>query len=199
MKAARSTKGAVKNGGRRDDVLEAAAALFATKGYAATSIRDIAQQVGLMSGSLYYHFESKEEILLDAHAKGVEQVTTAVQAALAEAGDNPWDRIGAACRAHLTTLLGPSPFSQVMTPQFPQSFEGSLRDILLAQRNSYEQIFRSLVNETALPAGIDPSLFRLSLLGALNWTLTWYRPGGDDSPAFIADNIVNIFRHRLDG
>ena len=198
MKAARFTKGA-KNGGRRDEVLEAAAALFATKGYAATSIRDIAQQVGLMSGSLYYHFESKEEILLDSHAKGVEQVTAAVQAALVEAGDNPWDRIGAACRAHLTTLLGPSPFSQVMTPQFPQSFESSLRDALLAQRNSYEQIFRSLVSETALPAGIDPSLFRLSLLGALNWTLTWYRPGGDDSPAFIADNIVNIFRHRLDG
>ena len=75
MKAARSTKTGAKNGGRRDDVLEAAAALFATKGYAATSIRDIAQQVGLMSGSLYYHFESKEQILLDAHAKGVRQIS----------------------------------------------------------------------------------------------------------------------------
>lgn len=196
MKQSRPTKTGAKSG-RRDDVLEAAAALFATKGYAATSIRDIAQLVGLMSGSLYYHFASKEEILLEAHAKGVAQVTDAVHNALSCCPDTPWDRIQAACRGHLTALLGPSPFSQVMTPQFPQSFEGPLRDVLLEQRDTYEQIFRRLVSDLALPPDVDAGLFRLSLLGALNWTLTWYRADGDDSPEDIADNIVSIFRRQF--
>jgi len=185
-------------GNRRDDVLEAAAALFASKGYAATSIRDIAQQVGILSGSLYYHFASKEELLLEAHARGVAQVTEAVEGALAGAGASPWERIAAACRAHLAVLLGPSPFSQVITPQFPSHFDGEVRATLLQQRQGYEAIFRELVAALPLPESVSPRLFRLSLLGALNWTPTWYQPGGSESPASIADGIVDAFRLQLD-
>jgi len=183
---------------RRDDVLEAAAALFASKGYAATSIRDIAQQVGILSGSLYYHFASKEELLLEAHARGVAQVTEAVESALAGAGASPWERMTAACRAHLDVLLGPSPFSQVITPQFPSHFDGDVRATLLQQREGYEDIFRELVSALPLPAPVSPRLFRLSLLGALNWTPTWYQPGGSESPASIAVGIVDAFRLQLD-
>lgn len=183
---------------RRDDIIEAAAALFATKGYAATSIRDIAQEVGILSGSLYYHFSSKEEILLEAHARGVAQVTEAVKVAMASAGPRPWDRTAAACRAHLEVLLGPSPFSQVITPQFPSHFDGHVRDMLLQQRDSYESIFRGLVDNLPLPEGISHRHFRLALLGSLNWTPTWYQPGGEDSPAEIADGFVNAFRMQLD-
>jgi AcrR family transcriptional regulator len=185
-------------GNRRDDVLEAAAALFASKGYAATSIRDIAQQVGILSGSLYYHFDSKEQLLLEAHARGVEQVTQAVEHALADATDTPWDRIAAACRAHLEVLLGPSPFSQVITPQFPSHFDGEVRALLLRQRDGYEATFRELVAALPLPDTVNPRLFRLALLGALNWTPTWYQPGGADGPAAIADGIVDAFRLQLD-
>ncbi|KGE04957.1 TetR/AcrR family transcriptional regulator [Pseudohaliea rubra] len=183
---------------RRDDVLEAAAALFASKGYAATSIRDIAQQVGILSGSLYYHFASKEELLLEAHARGVAQVTEAVEGALAAAGTPPWERMAAACCAHLEVLLGPSPFSQVITPQFPSHFDGDVRATLLQQREGYEDIFRTLVSALPLPATVSPRLFRLSLLGALNWTPTWYQPGGSESPASIAGGIVDAFRLQLD-
>ncbi len=197
-----SSKGAAatvqSKGGRRDEVLEAAAALFASRGYAATSIRDIAQQVGMLSGSLYYHFSSKEEILLEAHARGVQQVTEAVNEAIASSGDTPWEHVAAACRAHLQVLLGPSPFSQVITPQFPGSFEGAVRDTLLEQRQAYEQVFRDLVKALPLPDGADRRLFRLALLGALNWTQTWYRKDGGESPEAIADGIVNTFRLRLD-
>ncbi|MEQ8262883.1 TetR/AcrR family transcriptional regulator [Pseudohaliea sp.] len=185
-------------GNRRDDVLEAAAGLFASKGYAATSIRDIAQQVGILSGSLYYHFASKEALLLEAHARGVSQVTEAVEAALAEAGKAPWDRVAAACRAHLEVLLGPSPFSQVITPQFPSHFDGEVRATLLRQRDGYEAIFRDLVAALPLPGAVSPGIFRLSLLGALNWTPTWYQPGGSETPVSIARGIVDAFRLQLD-
>jgi AcrR family transcriptional regulator len=186
----------VEKGARRDDILLAAAALFASKGYAATSIRDIAESVGLLSGSLYYHFSSKEEILLEAHTKGVTQVMAAVEAAIDNCID-PWQAITLACEAHLAVLLGPSPFSQVITPQFPGSFEGELRDTLLHQRNEYEALLRSLVDNLALPEEVDRRLFRLALLGALNWTPTWYRVSGPSSPEKIARDIIAMFRRQL--
>lgn len=196
--AAKGKTVAPDKGNRRDDVLEAAASLFATKGYAATSIRDIAHEVGILSGSLYYHFASKEELLLEAHARGVAQVTEAVQIALADAAADPWSRMSAACRAHLEVLLGRSPFSQVITPQFPSHFDGDVRATLLRQRDSYEVIFRELVEALPLPESVSPRHFRLALLGALNWTPTWYQPGGADSPSNIARGIVDAFRLQLD-
>jgi|TARA_R100001480_G_scaffold5119_2_gene11869 AcrR family transcriptional regulator len=183
---------------RRDEVLEAAAALFANRGYAATSIRDIAQEVGILSGSLYYHFSSKEALLLEVHEKGVKQVIVAVQAALAAAGTNPWERMRAACQSHLEVLLGSSPFSQVITPQFPSHFDGDVRATLLKQRDAYEVIFRELVDALPLPASVNRRHFRLALLGALNWTPTWYQPGGSDKPSNIANGIVDVFRLQLD-
>ncbi len=192
----KSSKTAAK-GARRDDILRAAAALFASKGYAATSIRDIADSVGLLSGSLYYHFASKEEILLEAHARGVAQVTEAVRAAI-EAHSQPWQTITAACQAHLSVLLGPSPFSQVITPQFPGSFEGTLRQTLLDQRNDYEALLKGLVADLSLPDKVDARLFRLALLGALNWAQTWYRESGPSSPEEIANDIIDMFRNQLD-
>lgn len=183
---------------RRDEVLEAAASLFATKGYAATSIRDIASEVGMLSGSLYYHFASKEEILLETHARGVTQVTEAVEAALAASSPAPWHRMAAACRAHLEVLLGRSPFSQVITPQFPGNFEGEVRATLLKQRQAYELIFRELVDALPLPDSVERRLFRLTVLGALNWTQTWYQSGGKYDPGEIADGIISAFRLQLD-
>ena len=183
---------------RRDELLEAAAGLFATRGYAATSIRDIAGAVGILSGSLYYHFASKEEILLETHARGVDQVTQAVKAAIENSVQTPWCRIAAACRAHLEVLLGPSPFSQVITPQFPSTFDGNVKSTLLEQREGYEAIFRELVNSLPLPVEVNRRQFRLAMLGALNWTQTWYQSGGDDQPADIANGIVNTFRLQLD-
>ncbi|PLW83302.1 TetR/AcrR family transcriptional regulator [Kineobactrum sediminis] len=183
---------------RRDDVLEAAARLFAAKGYAATSIRDIAYQVGILSGSLYYHFASKEELLLEVHARGVTQVTEAVQNALANSTEEPWSRMSAACHAHLEVLLGDSPFSQVITPQFPGHFDGDVRATLLAQRDGYEEMFRALVKALPLPKKLDQRHFRLALLGALNWTPTWYQTGGTDTPSKIASGIVDAFRFQLD-
>lgn len=183
---------------RRDELLEAAAGLFATRGYAATSIRDIAREVGILSGSLYYHFASKEDILLETHARGVDQVTQAVKAAIEECTPTPWCRVAAACSAHLEVLLGPSPFSQVITPQFPGNFDGKVKSTLLAQRKGYEAIFRDLVDALPLPDQINRRQFRLTLLGALNWTQTWYQQAREDTPQDIAKGIVNAFRLQLD-
>ena len=182
---------------RRQELLEAAARRFATKGYDGTSIRDIAKGVGMLPGSIYYHFKSKEELLVAVHERGVLQVMEAVRGAVKKAGDDPWDRITAAAEAHLEALLGENAFSPVVTPQFTRSFDEPLRSTLIAQRDVYESYFVTLVKQLPLPKGTNRRLFRLALLGSLNWTLTWYRPGGK-KPATLARQMIDLYRQPLD-
>lgn len=199
MKAVATNRGKTARGGdsRRRELLEAAARLFSTRGYEGTSIRDIAAIVGMLPGSIYYHFKSKEELLVAVHEQGVLQVMQAVQSAVEKAGKDPWDRLTAAAEAHLESLLAENAFSPVVTPQFTRAFEDPLRSTLIAQRDEYEAYFVTLVKQLPLPPGTGRRLFRLALLGSLNWTLTWYRPGGK-RPATIARQMVNMFRAGLD-
>ena len=60
-------------------------------------------------------------------------------------------------------------------------------------RRRYESVFRDLVTALDLPPGVKPRAFRLALLGALNWALTWYRPGGDP-PETVARDLLAVFR-----
>ncbi|RMF08033.1 MAG: TetR/AcrR family transcriptional regulator, partial [Alphaproteobacteria bacterium] len=176
---------------------EVAADLFGSRGYARTSIRDIAAAVGMLPGSIYYHFRSKEELLLAVHAEGVRLIMNAVNNALREAPDDPWARLEAAARAHLKGLLTGGKFSMVVTPEFSRQVEEPLRAQLIDERNRYEQIFRDLIAALPLPDGVSPSILRLSLLGSLNWVPNWYRENGED-PDSIATKIIDMLRRPLD-
>ncbi len=74
---------------RRQDLLDAAARLFARQGFHAASMRDIARAVGMLPGSLYYHFASKDALLLAVYAEGVRRIAERVDAAVASAA-TPW-------------------------------------------------------------------------------------------------------------
>ena len=82
-------KAEIRPDNRREELLRAAARLFAEHGFEATSMRDIAGAVGMLAGSMYYHFPSKEELVAATHGRGVEQIIAAVEAAtLAAVGDS---------------------------------------------------------------------------------------------------------------
>lgn len=181
---------------RRQQLLEAAADLFSVKGYAGTSIRDIADVVGMLPGSMYYHFRSKEELLLAVHGEGVRLIMDAVNHALEQAPDDPWARLEAAACAHLKGLLTGGKFSMVVTPEFSRSIEEPLRGALIEERNRYEQIFRNLIDDLPLPKDVSRSYLRLSLLGSLNWVVNWYRPDGDD-PETIASRMLDLLKRPL--
>ena len=85
-------------------ILDHAARLLCDKGLHGTSMRDIAGSVGMLPGSLYCHFDSKEDLLVAVYAQGVRRLSEAVDEALAlaaAAGSDPWQRLEAACVAHL--------------------------------------------------------------------------------------------------
>jgi AcrR family transcriptional regulator len=173
-------------------VLDEAARLFRTNGYEGTTVREIARAAGILPGSLYCHFATKDELLRAVYRRGVDQVSGAVLAAI-ERLDDPWERLEAACVAHLEAILRDDDYAQVVVRVRPSDAPG-VHDDLAALRNKYEAIFASLVKALPLPRNTDRGALRLMLVGALNWSQTWYRPGGRLNPRAIARRFVALLR-----
>lgn len=179
-------------GDRRRDVLLAAAQLFAERGYRGTSVRDIAQSVGVLGGSLYHHFKSKEALFLEVHGEALKVSGAAILKSIAMHVE-PWDRLRAACRTHLEIQLDPQSLTVPLMEDL-NAVSNSLRSGLIKQRNDFELMFTSLVADLNLSPAVDRSIFRVTLLTLLNQSVQWYRPGGL-SPTQVADQIIDIYRY----
>lgn len=180
---------------RRQQLLDVAARLFRERGYHVTSMREIAHEVGMLSGSIYYHFPSKEELLLAVYEEGLRHIAERVDAAVARQS-TPWERLEAGCAAHLEALLELSDYTQVMIRVLPPE-GGKVAERLLELRDRYEARFRELIDALELPDSADRRYLRLLLMGGLNWSHVWYRPGGDP-PAVIAHRMIDLLRRGLD-
>lgn len=180
---------------RREALLDAAAEMFAAKGYDGTSIRDIAGAVGMLPGSLYYHFKSKEDLLIAVYRKGVARFEAAIDAALANTGADPWQAIEAACAAHLGVLLDGGDYARIVNPEFVRSFPPDMLPTLNAERDRYERHFEKLIAALPLDPETDRWLFKVALFGSLNWSQTWYRKGRY-APQDIAAAFIGMLRKR---
>jgi AcrR family transcriptional regulator len=175
-------------------LLDAAARLFRAQGFHGASIRDIVGAVDMLPGSLYYHFAGKEDLLAAVYAEGVRRISARVSEAVAQKSE-PWARLEAACVAHLESLLEESDYAQVVIRVRPGDVP-AVAAHLVSLRDAYERLFVDLIAALPLACGVDRSSLRLMLLGALNWSQDWYRPGRDD-PAAIARRFVGLLRDPL--
>jgi AcrR family transcriptional regulator len=179
-------------GDRRAELIEKAAHLFGERGYANTSMRDISAAFGILHGSIYHHFGSKEELFITVYASGVDRFVKDVEKAIEPLSD-PWQRLEAACIAHLEALLMRESPAATVLADWSANYSESMRSALIEQRDKYEKVFFKLTDAVDLPSGVKKRYFRLGLLGALNGALMWYQPGGD-SPATVAKQLFSLFR-----
>jgi AcrR family transcriptional regulator len=175
---------------RLPQLLDQAAHAFAQRGYAAASVRDIVGPIGMLPGSLYCHFETKEALLVAVYREGVERISAAVDTAVAPLRA-PWARLEAACVAHLGALLDQTDYSQVVIRVRPVDAP-AVAEELVALRDSYETRWTHLVSALPLERSIDRHDLRLFLMGALNWSQTWYRDEGGSTPEQIARRFVRL-------
>ena len=163
-------------------ILDAAAKLLRHRGYEATTVRAIAEAVGMRGASIYHHFPSKDEIVARVLNDGVRVVREAVAAALAglPSGVDPGTRLETAIRAHLLSSLQHSDYTSASIRAFaflPSALQARCRD----ERRAYEALWREIVADLAragrVQPGLDDDALRLMLLGAVNWAGEWYRPG----------------------
>jgi TetR/AcrR family transcriptional regulator, cholesterol catabolism regulator len=176
-------------------ILDEAARLFRAQGFHGTSVRDIVRAIDMLPGSLYYHFPTKEALLAAVYAEGVRRISDAVRASIQDRRE-PWERLESACVAHLEALLQESDYAQVVIRVRP-SDAPSVAGELVRLRDEYEQLWIDLIQALPLARGGDQRSLRLMLLGALNWSQTWYREG-QDSPRAIATRFVQLLREPLD-
>ena len=161
---------------RRSEIVRAAARLFRDKGFDATTVRDIAAAVGMQSGSPFYHFGTKHDILLAVMEHGLrDSLERSAQAA--DAASPPAERFRALVRTHLSLLHeAGSEFVAVMLYDW-RSLPAEHRAKLAALKDRYDAIWQQAFED--LHAGgrldVEPKLARLLVLGALNFTSTWYR------------------------
>lgn len=184
-----------KRRNKREEVLQRAAELIARQGFDGTSMRDIANAVGMLPGSLYYHFPSKEDMLIAIHERVVTEMTERVTTALTGV-DDPWERLEEASVAHLIGLMETGNMVSIISPNFPSDRE-ELNRVLKSHRRQYETLYKALFDALDLPETTDRRLLRLQLLGALNWVPVWYKPGQETGPETIARTFVRALRHGI--
>jgi TetR/AcrR family transcriptional regulator, cholesterol catabolism regulator len=143
---------------------------------------------------MYHHFRSKEDLFATVHAEGFRQLHEAVDRAL-QGRTGPWKRLEAAIAAHLNELVKHTDIPGVTGASLFHAAPAGLQRRLNRERNAYENRFRDLIAALPLPPDVDQTLLRLTLLGAMNWTRTWYRPG-KKTPAEIAHHLVDKILRR---
>jgi AcrR family transcriptional regulator len=179
----RTTRESPESGSRRA-ILDTAARLLRSGGYHQTTLREIAEAVGIRKASLYYHFASKEEIVEEVANDGVRFVHEAVSRALADTEGAPSRRrLEAAIAAHLTALHGHGDYTSASIKAFTFG-DAPAPDSVRQVRRAYEEVWRGLIAEMqaagVLSARRSPELLRNFLLGALNGSTDWYRQGRFD-------------------
>ena len=175
----------------RERRIIAAARVLGERGYEGASLSRICAVAGILPGSLYHHFKSKEDLFVTVHAEGFKQLNEAVDSALAAAPKDAWSRLEAACAAHLTLLVGSPDVSLVTGTSLFHTAPPAQQRRLNRDRDAYEARYAQLIGELQLPPQADAKLLRLNLLGALNWTRMWYRPA-KRNPKTLAHHLVQV-------
>jgi AcrR family transcriptional regulator len=194
----RKTAEAIDDGNRRRKLMDGAAKLFRTQGFAATSTRDVAAAAGMHSGSPFYHFETKNALLYAVVSEGMTLAAQSQQQALEAlpSGAAPRDRLHALIRHHFEILLGPrSSFIPVMLYEW-RSLTPAQRKVIARIKDRYEAawtpVLEALAQQGALQA--DPGVARLFIFGALNWAVQWFsRKKKGKSLDALTDEALALF------
>ena len=186
------------DGNRRQALLKASAKLFRRKGFGATTTRDIAAATGMQSGSPFYHFASKRELLFAVMEEGMHTALARQSAALAEGGaaDAVLRRL---IRAHFDTLHGRGrDFIPVMLYE-SRSLDRRQRARIATLQRDYEAVWRPVLDALASAGRLhgDVHLARLLIFGALNWSAQWFDAKKGATLDELTEAAMALFIHPM--
>jgi len=169
------------------------ARLFREKGFDGTTVRDISGAAGMHSGSPFYHFPNKQEMLLAVMEQGLAEGLRRSEAVLA-GRLAPEEKFRRLVRVHLGTILEEgNDFIPVMLYEWRALTQANRRRVI-ALKDRYDALWQKVLDELgrAGRVGGDAQLARLLVLGAVNWSAQWYRPGGRLSLDQIAAQTTRL-------
>ena len=196
-KASRNGRQQRRYQARRLEILRAAGREFRSRGFVETGMRDIAEAAELSPANLYNYFQGKHEILFFCQDSSLDRMTASVEKAR-RAETSAAARLRLVILSHLRCLLDEVEGSaaHLLTNALPPRQQR----YLVAKRDRYELGVRNLIS-TGMRAGEfvsgDPALLARAMLGALNWSVQWFRPEGPMSVEGIAEQLADYLMRGL--
>lgn len=178
---------------RKEQILQTAARLFRAKGYASTSMRDIATEMGIEAASLYHHIKSKEEILETMCFSMADQLIAAIK----EVNDiyfNAEEKLRMAIKNHVRIITQNVNQSAVFLHEWRSLSEPRLSEFKQL-RDTYENelkvILEEGINEDIFD-NVDQKFATLTILSTVNWINEWYKPEGSMNAEQIAQKLSDF-------
>ncbi|MGH2794967.1 MAG: TetR/AcrR family transcriptional regulator [Actinomycetota bacterium] len=191
LRVVQDANGAVENGngGTASRIEEAALELFFERGYKATSMRDIAQSLGITAAALYNHYPSKDQILFSMVKRLHEELESSLVAAVEEARDDPRDRLAALTRAHAMIHTRYRKDAHVANSEIFSLEEPGRAEIVASRQRMRDAFHREIVE------GVDVGLFKVDDVTVTTFAIInmgiriaeWFVPGGRLSAEEVAD------------
>ena len=191
-RTATRTRGAKK---RDEEVLDAAARVFARRGYADASVQDVADELGILKGSLYHYIKMKEDLLfwlLEAVHRDVQQILEAVAA---DEDLGPLERLELYVKRQVVYNLDNLERISIYYHDV-DSLSEERRASIMSLRRTHERFITGLIKEAqadgTADATADPRILANCLFATIIWTYRWYKPNGRISRQSIADHCARF-------
>ncbi|WP_166741674.1 TetR/AcrR family transcriptional regulator [Cumulibacter soli] len=196
--------GVVRNPAKREqqrrDIIAAAARVFARTGYENATMTDVAREMGVSKGVLYYQFQSKAELIVATRIQSVGQAT----ATLAEIIARPVpvaERMREALRAHVQTNFEELSRHVILLPRIVGLDDSSAREVRELERR-YEELLSELVQEGITSGAFVEAPVRLTvftLIKACASPAFWFREGGSLSQQDVVEGLTEQLMRSLIG
>lgn len=176
---------------KKTEIIQSATSIIEDKGFHNTTMEDIAANLLMTKGSLYYYFKNKQDLLFQSQVLLLEQSIGNIESII-EFNTNPENALKKAITTHIEYLIEEqATFAMGVSPE--QFFTGDQLDTILELRHNYaqhvDQLLLDMMEEKAIETK-DLKLVRNLLLGAMNWMIEWYSPQGKWSPDELAKKMT---------
>lgn len=192
----------------REEIVEAAARAFMTRGYDGASLDMVAKELGCTKGPIYYKYKSKADLFFEVQREGMRMNIAAVQPVATSSGP-AYDRLARMVEQQALLIMTHLPYQRVLVQGVEMHLEGSttpaqreVLDQLIQTRDEFEQLFVGVVVEGVKKREfpkVDPRIFVKVLLGSLTWLTMWYRPQSGETSAERTKLAREVTRYMLHG
>jgi TetR/AcrR family transcriptional regulator, cholesterol catabolism regulator len=190
---------AVANLSRKEQVIRSAAELFKEKGYAASSMRDLAQKLGIEAASLYSHIKSKEEILRTLCFDMAADFRTSLEK-VEKLNVSVPEKLTLGIIGHVEVMARDLTSSAVFMNEHRHLSQPFLRDFLLLRINyinRFKKIIDAGVKSGEFKKNIDTKLAVMTLFSSLNWMPLWYSPESSIDPKALGQQLADMLVNGL--
>lgn len=192
----------IRNRGRipREEIIKAASKVFKEKGYENGRLEDIANELGILKGSLYYYIDNKEDLLLSVVELPIKEITEKIEE-IANSDEEPIEKIRQIVHSHLHfTEEYSAALSVYLERKWDRDNPNYIKVFELGKRHE-DAIIRVVeegIQKKQIYEGMDPMVISYTIIAICNWPYRWYKPDGRLTMDEISKIVTNMCLNGID-